>query len=95
MMRLTRWARRIFGTTTSPTEAKEARADRTYATAILLADEVTQKIRERANSINPFRRALGEMLLTQQSRDPYAMADAFEALQEARIFQGAKNGVGG
>lgn len=65
-----------------------------YEKAISLADEVTVKMRERANSIHPFRSALSDMLLGHAPADPVLMADAYETLQESRIYRGPPNGKG-
>lgn len=64
-----------------------------YETAIRLADEVTAKMRERANSTNPFQKALIDMIMGAPV-DTALMADAFEAAQEARIYRGPLNGKG-
>lgn len=87
MTRLMQWVRAQFGNT-----PKADRADHRYEAAILLADEVTAKMRERANSIHPFRQVLSEMLFTQQPRDPFVIADAYEVMEESHIFRGVNGG---
>lgn len=75
-------------------EVKVDKADLAYNRAMQLSDEVIAKIRERAQSPNPFRAALAEMLLRPGRLNPILIADAFEARQEARIFRGPPNGRG-
>lgn len=71
-----------------------SQTDVAYHRTMRLADEVSDKIRERAESQSPFRAALSEMLLGQRPADPVLIADAFEVAQESRIFRGPPNGSG-
>lgn len=54
--------------------------------AINLADELTMKMRERANQRDPFKAVLADLFF--QSHDPALIADAYEASQESRIYKG-------
>lgn len=71
-----------------------SQTDAAYHRTMRLADEVSDKIRERAGSQSPFRAALSEMLLGKRPDDPVLIADAFEVAQESRIFRGPPNGSG-
>lgn len=67
------------------TDPIDARVDQ----AIALTKEVSDKIRERANSIHPFRGVLTDLLIGPQAVvDVTLIADAYEMSQEARIFHG-------
>ena len=57
-----------------------------YDQAIDLADELTQKMRERANQRDPFKAVLADLFF--QVHDPALIADAYEASQESRIYKG-------
>jgi hypothetical protein len=54
--------------------------------AINLAEELTLKMRERANQRDPFKAVLADLFF--QAHDPALVADAFEISQEARIYKG-------
>ncbi len=57
--------------------------------ALSLTNEVSEKIRERSKSIHPFREVLMELLIRPQAVvDVALVADAFEVMQESRIFHG-------
>lgn len=75
----------------APAEEPANPVDASYAEAMQVAGEVKNQIRERAQSANPFRKVLAEMLLGHPD-DPALIADAFEVTQEARIFHGPANG---
>lgn len=90
MKRIVGWLRDRYR---SKAETQDS-TDIAYYRAMRLADEVTNKIRERAGSQSPFREALAEMLLGRTPDDPALIADAFEVVQESRIFKGPPNGAG-
>lgn len=54
--------------------------------AINLADELTEKMRQRANQRDPFKAVLADLFF--QAHDPALIADAYEISQEARIYKG-------
>jgi hypothetical protein len=60
--------------------------DDKYERAIALTDEVTEKMRERAASPDPFRSLMADLFM--QHHDIALVADAFEVAQESRIYQG-------
>lgn len=66
--------------------AKRSPADEKYVRAMILTNEVEQKMRERAASPDPIRALLADMFL--QNHDIALVSDAFEAMQESRIFKG-------
>lgn len=66
--------------------AKRSPVDEKYARAMILTNEVEQTMREKAASPDPFRSLLADMFL--QNHDVPLIADAFEAIQESRIFKG-------
>lgn len=86
-MKLFRIVRKLLDTQPDAGDAK-------YEHAMDLATEVTDRIRERAKSVSPFREVLGEMLLRASHPNTLLIADAFEAGQESRIFKGPPNGRG-
>lgn len=57
-----------------------------YDQAIDLADELTEKMRERVNQRDPFKAVLADLFF--QAHDPALIADAYEASQESRIYKG-------
>lgn len=63
-----------------------SKAEEKYARAMILTNEVEQKMRERSASPDPIRALLADMWL--QHHDTALVADAYEAAQESRIFKG-------
>lgn len=57
-----------------------------YEHAIRLTDEVTDKMRERAASPDPFRALMADLFL--QHHHIALVADAFEVSQESKIYRG-------
>lgn len=74
--------------------AKESdhHSDARYERAVKLADEVTEKVRESARAPHPFRGVVTEIIRRGANSNPRLIADAYEALQESRIFLGPPNG---
>lgn len=64
--------------------------DSKYQRAMELTSGVIEKMRERSVSPDPFRSLMAD--LWSQKHDIALVADAFEAAQEARIFQGPPDG---
>lgn len=85
---------KLFRTLRKLLEPQFDDGDAKYEHAMDLATEVTDRIRERAQSVSPFREILGEMLMRAPYPNPVLIADAFEAGQESRIFKGPPNGRG-
>lgn len=77
-MKLVNWVR--------DTLAPRTVRDDKYEQAISLTDEVTEKMRERARSPDPFRALMADLFL--QHHDIALVADAFEASQESKIYRG-------
>lgn len=77
-----------------PRPAQPDPADIKFAQAMRLTDEVRSKIRGLLKVPHPFRMTLAELLLQPQKVDVALVADAYEMLQEARIFYGPPNGRG-
>lgn len=67
-------------------------SDARYERAVKLADEVTEKVRERGKIAHPFRSVVSELISRGAVSNPRLIADAYEALQESRIFLGPPNG---
>lgn len=60
-----------------------------YSRAISMADEVTELMRERSKSADPFKAVLADLFF--QAHDTALIADAFEASQESRIYKGPES----
>lgn len=64
-----------------------------YQTAVRMLSEVTELIKEKRRAKNPFRKVLTELMM-KEAPSPVLVADAYEAMQEARIFKGPSNSHG-
>lgn len=85
-MRFVQWIRSMLAPRASANE------DSTFDQAMRLSDEVLAEIRERTHSSHPFRAVLVDLIFGPHSRDPFVIGDAFELMQESRIYRGAPNG---
>ena len=72
------WMRGLF--------ASRPSANDRYRRAVELTDELTETMRERSASPDPFRALLADMFL--QHHNIPLVADAYEASQESRIHEG-------
>lgn len=70
----------------------DQQSDAKYERAMRLADEVTEKVRESARAPNPFKSVVTELVRRGGSSNPRLIADAYEAMQESRIYLGPPNG---
>lgn len=77
-MNVVRWVRERL--------APRAPHDEKYRHAIALTDELTEAMRERAASPDPFRALMADLFL--QHHDIALIADAFQISQESRIYKG-------
>jgi hypothetical protein len=69
--------------------ANRSPMDEKYARAMILTNEVEQTMREKAASPDPIRALLADMFL--QNHDVALVADAYEMMQESRIFKGPES----